>query len=410
MQKIIANFESTIISSQNKEIATTGKGLYKLAIVCETMGCGGAENFIIKLCRRLNKDLFSITVALVVRDAPYGHILLNKLNTIPKVESFVSPYHKNDPRTIIWLGKLWKNYKFDIVHSFLARADIICGLITMLNGFKNLIISERGDRKNGVKYDDGVNNRKWRLRRWSDRNIVFPVAKKAIANSEFGRMALISAGMDKDRILVIPNGIEIRKNVSIKKKDYLPIHLCIVANLLPIKGHAYLLNSLSQLDKSINWRLHIVGDGPEKENLMILAKKLYIFHRIVFHGYLSNLVPVLNQSDICFLTSLEYESCSNAILEYMSNGKPTIATTASGNPELIDNNVNGILVSIKDPNALGKAITRLIGSAKLRMKLGENALAKARKYYAMEVVAKKYEDVYLSVLNHDDDCKRDCVE
>ena len=165
----------SITRRPNKEITTTEKGLYKLTIVCETMDCGGAEKFIIKLCRRLNKDLFSVTVAVVVRDAPYGHALLSELRSIPNVESFVSPYHKNDPRTIIWLGKLWKNYKFDIVHSFLARADLICGLITRLNGFINLIISERGDRKNGVKYGDGINYGKWMLRRWLDRNIVFPI-------------------------------------------------------------------------------------------------------------------------------------------------------------------------------------------------------------------------------------------
>ncbi len=381
---------------------TTEKGLYKLAIVCETMDCGGAEKFIIKLCRRLNKDLFSVTVALVVRDAPYGHALLNELKSIPNVESFVSPYHKNDPRTIIWLGKLWKNYKFDIVHSFLARSDLICGLITRFNGFINLIISERGDRKNGVKYGDGVNNRKWRLRRWLDRNIVFPVSKKAIANSEFGSRALIAAGIDKDRILVIPNGIEISKNLSIKRKDDLPIQFCIVANLLPIKGHAYLLSSLSQLDKSIDWRLNIVGVGPEKENLKILAREMSILDRIVFHGYLPNPLPVVNQSDICFLTSLEYESCSNSILEYMSEGKPTIATTASGNPELIDNNVNGILVPPKDTDALRDAISYLTRSPELRMRLGDNAAEKAQQYYSMEMTSKRYEDVYLSVLNQDE--------
>lgn len=369
------------------------KGLYKLAIVCETMDCGGAEKFIIKLCRRLNKGLFSISVIVTVRDAPFDHPLLDKLRSVPDVKTFVSPYRKNDPRIILWSNKLFKSCRFDLVHTFLARSDLVGALVTRFSSFENLIISERGFRKNGINYGRG------KFRRWLDRRIVFPVCKKAIANSEFAGRALIAAGMDRDKIVVIPNGVEMREGMRTRQKQSKKIDLCVVANLHSRKGHKYLLTSLSQLDSSLDWRLHIVGDGAEKEKLKILAGELSILGRIVFHGYLSNPVPVVNQSDICLLTSLEYESCSNSILEYMREGKPTVATAVSGTSELIDDNINGILIPPGDTDALREAIIALMRSAELRRKLGDNAKTKVRQCYSMEMIAKRYEGIYLSVLN-----------
>jgi glycosyltransferase involved in cell wall biosynthesis len=374
--------------------------LYKIAILCETMDCGGAEKFIIKLCKHLNRSLFSISVIVTVRDAPFGHQLLGKLRSVPDVKMFVSPYYKNDPRIVLWLNKLFKNYRFDLVHTFLARSDLIGAMVTRLNGFENFIISERGFRKNGINYGRG------KLQRWLDRGIVFPVCKMAIANSEFAKRSLIAAGMDPVKIIVIPNGIEIDKSANARKKDNDQIQLCIVANLQSRKGHRYLLVSLSQLDKSCDWLLHIVGNGIEDEYIKGLAKDLSISHRIVFHGFLPDPVSVISQSDICLLTSIEeHESCSNSILEYMKEGKPTIGTTVSGIPELIDNNVNGILVSPKDTDALREAIRSLIDLPELRMSLGRSAMAKAQRYYSMETITKRYECVYLSLLNQNDQCK-----
>jgi glycosyltransferase involved in cell wall biosynthesis len=85
-------------------------------------------------------------------------------------------------------------------------------------------------------------------------------------------------------------------------------------------------------------------------------------------------------------------------MEAMAAGKPVIATSVGGVPELIQNNITGILVPLKNVNAFSKAMVMLIENKDLCQKLGEKAKEVAEKEFDISVMVKKYEELYESLL------------
>lgn len=125
----------------------------------------------------------------------------------------------------------------------------------------------------------------------------------------------------------------------------------------------------------------IVGDGPEKKNLVLLVKKLNISHIVSFIDYLSDddLISTIKKSKICVFPSLAREGILSTLLEACILKSTIIAAQCCSFPEFIRDGVNGLLFKPKDAGDLAQKLALLLNDEKQRKVLARNAFLKADK-------------------------------
>ncbi len=195
-------------------------------------------------------------------------------------------------------------------------------------------------------------------------------------------------------IKVIPNGVNtIQFKPSLSEKSS-KTTLIYVGRLIPTKGVHILLKAFHQvLEKEISANLHIVGDGPEKEKLQLLAQELEITSSTHFHGSVDNVAPLLQKSDVFVLPS-SVEGLPNALLEAMSCGLAVITTRVGGNAEIVKDGINGLLIEPDNPKQLTNALMKILKEKETIEKLGRNARKTIEDGFSIDHITTEHEKFY----------------
>jgi glycosyltransferase involved in cell wall biosynthesis len=182
----------------------------------------------------------------------------------------------------------------------------------------------------------------------------------------------IAAGVATiDRTSIVYNGIELAKfsiplDQSIARQlfNLEPTEFVFgnVGRLHEQKGHKFLLQAMAKMTNQS--RLIIVGDGRLRENLMILAADLKISDRVLFLGARADINEFLSAINVFIMPSL-WEGQPIALLEALAIGKPCIASSVDGIPEIITDRINGYLVSPKDVETLASVMDLAIEQPEL---------------------------------------------
>jgi CDP-glycerol glycerophosphotransferase len=160
------------------------------------------------------------------------------------------------------------------------------------------------------------------------------------------------------------NGVVQFKGILLPQKEH--VSFVTVGRLSPEKDHAKLIKAFSKIVLfNSNARLYIIGDGPLKNNLINLIKKLGLNDKVFLTGKLSNPFRIVNECD-CFILSSHYEGQPLVLLEAMILRKPIIGTDVTGirsvlkeqYGELVENSedglVNGMLKFLRGEVNAGK--------------------------------------------------------
>ena len=206
--------------------------------------------------------------------------------------------------------------------------------------------------------------------------------------------------VDEKRICVIPFGVDTEAfKPSLSKRQRDELEMLYSGSLYPLKGVDYLIRAIAKVVKTgLKARLTIVGDGQQKEELIMLARKLGISRNVVFEGFVlhSTMPQYYKRCDVfCFPTL--GEPFGKAIIEAMACGKPVIATNVGGSTEIIRNGVDGILVPPASPKAIASAIQQMKNEDE-RRKMGQEARAVAVKNFSWDTVSSKYHRLYSELL------------
>jgi glycosyltransferase involved in cell wall biosynthesis len=131
------------------------------------------------------------------------------------------------------------------------------------------------------------------------------------------------------------------------------------------------------VDEKFDIELRIVGDGPSRAFLERLVRDLGVEGRVRFLGAVDEPTKMreLYAADLLVLPSLA-EGLPSSIAEAMAVGVPVIATNIAGTSELVEHEKTGLLVQPSDPEALARAIIRMIGSYDLRTEAAKRAREK----------------------------------
>jgi len=119
---------------------------------------------------------------------------------------------------------------------------------------------------------------------------------------------------------------------------------------------------------------------------------------VIFTGPHDEPYSLIKSFDIGVLAS-DSEGLSNAILEYMAAAIPVVATAVGGNPELVQDGVNGYLVAPGNPEALGDAVIRLLADPGLRRRFGAAGRALVDSRFAWEKRIIEVENYYAGLVN-----------
>lgn len=197
----------------------------------------------------------------------------------------------------------------------------------------------------------------------------------------------------RSRIITVYNGIDINRFGAEAESGAGPV-IGMVANLSFDKDHETLLKGFAGiLELYPVARLVVVGDGPRREYLENIALRLNIAQSVDFMGFCTD-IPVVLSKFAVYVHSAHTEGFGIAILEAMAAGIPVVASNVGGIPEVVEDNVSGLLFERGDSEALRTAILKLLKDNKLKNNLILNARDRLLKKFSLERVCNEYRRIY----------------
>lgn len=356
---------------------------------------GGAQHIVYLLAKHLRSD-YEITVAC----APGGPLIERlrelRIRVIEIPELCRLPHPVKDLRALWKLYRLIRSERFDIVHTHSTKAGLLGRLAAHLAGVPVILFTAHG-----WAFSEG-RRRPWRWFLAQVERLPAWLSTKIICVSEYDRqLALRYRVVSPEKLTVIPNGLEPEPFRTPTEKRALRAQLgasdvvgivTMVGRLAPPKDFETLITAWEGLHAP-GWQLWIVGEGPQRSRLEELVRTKGLREQIVFLGERHDVPKILKASDIFVLTS-RWEGMPLTIIEAMLAGLPVVATRVGGAPELIEENVTGILVPPKDPITLRRALSRLLSDGELRNRLGTMGQRRALERFTVERMITQLKALY----------------
>ena len=211
---------------------------------------------------------------------------------------------------------------------------------------------------------------------WTSADAVLPVSH-ALAG------IVREAGVNRDRIQVIPNGVDTRRfspdisGAEVRRELGLGDHVVLgfTGFVRPWHGLDRVIELLADHSSAQEFALLIVGEGPARADLERLASRLGVADRVRFVGPIdhSEIPRYVAAFDIALQPSAVAYASPLKLMEYMAMGKAIIAPNQPNIRELIKDVKTGLLVKNGDSEGLAQAITLLVKNEGLRLSLGRNA-------------------------------------
>jgi glycogen(starch) synthase len=180
-----------------------------------------------------------------------------------------------------------------------------------------------------------------------------------------------------------------------------PTLLCL-GRLVRWKGFDIAIDAFSQVANQYpSMTLKIAGDGPELDRLKQQVETLGLQHRVLFTGWIEpeKIPDLLNQVTAVLLPSREEETLPVVALQAAQMARPIIASNLAGFPEVIENNLTGLLFEAGSASALATAIRKTIDSPVEARLMGINAREQAAKRFGLDYWVNQYDKLYKRLIH-----------
>jgi len=365
---------------------------------------GGAERIVVELAAHHDRRAFAVSVA-----------WLRGAGTLRgELEGLGVPTAPLAPANARGLRERIRREGIDLLHSHLIRADLLAGAFASASGGPPWVTTKhnthyfRGLRR-PYRWIDGARNRR---------------AARVVAVSEAVRAHYIrTERLEESTIDVIPNGITpsgavedaaapaIRERArALLGADKDAAVVIQVGSLMRQKGHGVALAAVARLaGEGRGVTLAVVGAGALAPVLAARSRRLGIEDRVRFLGERADVRYLLHGADLFLLPSL-WEGFGLALLEAMDAGLPVVASRVGGIPEVVRDGETGLLVPAGDSDALAHAMARLLADVDGRRRMGEAGRLRTRRLFRSDIMARRYEDLYVRLLEGRTDARQgSCV-
>ena len=346
-----------------------------ILFIINHLNAGGAEKILTILANRFSKKNLKISIAKVSHDEPF-YPLEKKINILHIVDQNYKPLD-----LIFGIKNIVSKIHPDIIISFGTTMNVYSIIASKFSSVP-VIVSEHTNFHR-------AKNELWRkLRR-----IFYPFTDMLVVLTEYDHKMYNYVRNVKH----IYNPLELNsKYMDIKREKI----ILSVGRLHKVKGFDLLLKAFSGINNS-EWKLLILGDGPERSNLELLAQDLKIDKRVSMPGTVKDIELYYKKASI-FVLSSRTEGFPGALCEAMGYGCPSIAFDCITGPnEIINNNFDGILVEPENVKELIRQIKDLQCNPEKRIQLGENGKKIIERLNA-DTITNKWLDHIKSIINQCD--------
>ncbi len=308
-------------------------------------------------------------------------------------------------RAYVKLSELSRERPFDLIHDnqTLAYGILLMkrrGLPVVANIHHPLAIDRRNSLAQAVHLRHRVGALLWYP--WLMQEVVARRIDRIITGSENSARSVAEAfHLPREHIRVILDGVDTETFRPPQDASKEPNSLLFVGNSEDRnKGAAYLIEALALLRDEVPFNLTLV-DREEKDLKVVppLVREHGLKNRVMYTGRISSeeLVRVYRRSQVLVSPSL-YEGFGLPAAEAMACGLPVVATNAGAFPEVIEDDVTGVLVPPAEPRALADAIRRLLADADLCRRMGEAGRRRVEERFTWRETARRTVELYEEVL------------
>lgn len=318
------------------------------------------KDYNIKFVLTKNKNIeYQLRKGIVVDYNPFGTSALNQIK---------------------YIREQMKKNKEAIFISFFTYQNMYT-LLSNIGLCRKIIISERNDPSKTLYGKNYLN---------PIRNVLYSTAFKIVFQTPGAKNFFPKVIQSRSEIIVNPlkDGLPDRYE-GIRRKE-----IVTFARLEPQKNYPLLIEAFESFSKTHpEYTLAIYGKGAMESGLKNLVTKKQLDHKVKFCGFNSALHEIVRDAAMFVLPS-DYEGLSNSMLEAMAIGLPCICTDCppGGARMFINNGENGMLVPVKDADAMCEAMIKIAEDPNFALKLSRNA-SKIRNELQYDVICKKWEEI-----------------
>lgn len=308
-------------------------------------------------------------------------------------------------KSLWWLYRLMRRERFDVVHVHTPVAAVLGRVAAKLARVPVIIYTAHG-----FYFHELMPPWKRRLIIWVERLLGKCCTDMLFTQSaEDLQTAIHEKIINPDSAVWISNGVDLRVFNGLTKPDLrkeLGLHpedkvVGFIGRLVREKGVNELIKAMSfVIDQIPNAKLLVIGDtAPGERDVGTKATINGLIHcqniekRVIFTGYRNDIPQLLALMDVFVLPSWR-EGMPRTILEAMAAGKPVVATDIRGCREEVVDGVTGLLVPVKDPEALARAIVKILSDGNLAQEMGQAGRKRVEKEFDERLVLERQLKVY----------------
>ncbi|RKY36127.1 MAG: hypothetical protein DRP78_04420 [Candidatus Omnitrophota bacterium] len=365
----------------------------KILYIIRSLTLSGAEIAAVNLALNLNQERYEVAVCAFESGTLIDAL---KKNSIPV---FIYKRRMRYDLLLLWkIIVLLKQLKVDIVHSYAFQTHCYAFPAVKITGTRFFIMSEHGNIENqlGKKRRCYLNKL---FMSFADAIITVSNSYKRqlvkLLAAPAGKITVVYNGVDLEHFSVQNNNSQLKNCLGISRDEHIVIN---ISNLLAVKNHSSFLHAAANVLKQMpNVKFLLVGSGPLRNVLEKEADGLEISKNILFMGWRSDIIELLNISDLMAMSS-SYETFCISAAEAMAAEKPVVLTNVGGVGELVENGITGILVTLNDSKEMAKQILRLLKNKKLAAQMGRAGRKRIKDNFSLKVMVKNTTQIYQQLI------------
>ena len=312
-----------------------------------------------------------------------------------------------DLLALIWIKRFLRTNRFDLVHTHETKSSFLTRL-----AFTKKLSAPLVYGIHGVVFNDPRSNLGNKIYEFLERSTIGK-ADQLIAVSEDVKSEYLTrnigtgmpwevvySGVDVEKFILsqpVENSARIRASLGISDEDLVLISIGRFSISKNQKDTIHAFKRICDQNPSINSRLILVGEGPEKTNCESLVETLGLARKVNFVGFQKNIEDYLALSDINVITSLR-EGLPRVVVESSLVGIPTVGYQVEGISEIVSDQMSGLVVPQGDLESLVLGINELVLDAEKRRKFGMLAREIALSNWSHESMNNRILTLYRNLL------------
>lgn len=353
----------------------------KILFLVPRMNIGGAETYVFTAAEELHKRGYEIFLA------SGGGQLADKLKK-KGIKTFFLPIRQLPLLSVCLLLRIIKKYKIDLLHANSGAAGIIAAKVKRKINIPVIYTAH------GIFGEP-------------EKEKIIDELDTIICVSQFVKTDSIRRGFSPHHLIVRYNGVDtdiFRPNPVLRNdlrkqygfdEDTLVLAMVSRINNLQHKGHRYILQILSTYGE--NWKVMIIGKGHGIPELKEKIRSLGLSDKVLCFGHRTDVHDLLNAADIVVLPS-KIETFGLVLAEGMAMGKPGIAFSVGGTPEVIEDGKTGFLVEKDNEKELYEKIKLLDRDRDLLARFSKESIRHVQENFTKKKMADELEEIYKQYL------------